>query len=155
MIVNEHELAGIVDNFHPNPDREPLTVLKNLSNFEVHSEYHDIVNLNIKLLTKLRTLLTKPTLIVTLGAAGVLYSDQGKFSYAYIPSEDVDSDDIVDTTGAGDTFLGALVTCVYRNESLESAIKFATRASAETIKKRGAAESMPYWKDVEKRGWLL
>lgn len=155
VIVNEHELAGIVDNFHPNPDREPLTVLKNLSNFEVHSEYHDIVNLNIKLLTKLRTLLTKPTLIVTLGAAGVLYSDQGKFSYAYIPSEDVDSDDIVDTTGAGDTFLGALVTCVYRNESLESAIKFATRASAETIKKRGAAESMPYWKDVEKRGWLL
>ncbi|GAV29549.1 hypothetical protein PMKS-003050 [Pichia membranifaciens] len=155
LIVNEHELAGLVKNFHPNPDREPLTLLNNSSNFEPHSDNLDLVNLNIKLLTKLRTLLTKPSLIVTLGPAGILYSEEGKFNYAYILSEEVDSEDIVDTTGAGDTFLGAVVTSIYRNETLESAVKFAARASAETIKSRGAAESMPYWKDVEKRGWLL
>ena len=155
LVVNEHELAGLVKNFHPNPDREPLTLLSNTSNFEPHSDYADLVNLNIKLMTKLRTLLTKPSLIVTLGPAGILYSEEGKFNYAYILAEEVDSDDIVDTTGAGDTFLGAVVTSVYRNETLESAVKFAARASAETIKSRGAAESMPYWKDVEKRGWLL
>lgn len=155
IIVNEHELLGIVQNCHPNPDREAMTLLKNISNFEPNSEFADIVDFNINLLSKLRTLLTKPTLIVTLGPAGVLFSESGKFSYSYIPSEDVEADEILDTTGAGDTFLGAVATCLYRGEGLESAIKFATKASAETIKKFGAAESMPFYKDVEKRGWLL
>lgn len=155
IIVNETELAGLIKNYHPNPTRDPLTLLKNNSNFEPNSEHLEMVNTNLQKLSKLRTILTKPTLIVTLGDSGVLYSPSGQFDVSYVPSEDVDHDDIVDTTGAGDTFLGALITCIYRNESLESAIKFATRASAETIKKKGAAESMPYYKDVEKRGWLL
>lgn len=155
IILNEHELKGLVDNFHSNPNRDPLSNLKNISNFDIHSEFSSIVNENINNLTKLRSLLTKPAIIVTLGPAGVLFSDIGKFSYSYIPSEDVDSDEIIDTTGAGDTFFGAMVTCIYRNESLESAIKFATKASAETIKNKGSAESMPLYKDVEKRGWLL
>jgi sugar/nucleoside kinase (ribokinase family) len=155
IILNEHEILNIIKNYHPTPNREPLTYLKNISNFEPNFENLSIINENISLLSKLRTLLTKPALIITLGAYGVLYSDKGKFTYSYIPSEDVDSDEIIDTTGAGDTFLGAIATCIYRNESLESSIKFATKASAETIKKSGAAESMPFYKDVEKRGWLL
>lgn len=155
IIVNETELLNIVLNYHPTPDREPLTNLKNISNYEPHGEYIDIVNENIAKLSKLRTILTKPTVIATLGRFGVLYSSQGSFSYSYIPSEDIESDEIVDTTGAGDTFLGAFITCIYRNESLESSIKFAVKASGESIKKEGAAESMPYYKDVEKRGWIL
>ncbi|KAG0673499.1 hypothetical protein C6P42_002679 [Pichia californica] len=155
LIINEHELKGLIDNFHSDPNRNPLSNLKNNSNFEPNSEFLNIVNENIINLTKLRSLLTKPVIIVTLGSAGVLYSDVGKFIYSYIPAEDVDYDEIVDTTGAGDTFLGAIVTCIYRNESLESAIKFATKASAETIKGKGSAESIPYYKNIEKRGWLL
>lgn len=155
IIINETELLNIVLNYHPTPNREPLTHLKNVSNYEPSMEYIDTVNDNIAKLSKLRTILTKPTIIATLGPFGVLYSAQGSFSYSYIPSEDIDCDEIVDTTGAGDTFLGALITCIYRNESLESSVKFAIKASGESIKKEGAAESMPFYKDIEKRGWIL
>lgn len=155
IIVNEHELTNLVKHFHPSPDREPLTTLKNVSNFEPNHEYSNTVKGYINLLTKFRTLLTKPALIVTLGEAGILYTAPGQFNYAYVPAEDVDADEIVDTTGAGDTFLGALATCLYRGETIESACKFGAKASAETIRKRGAAESMPEWRNVERRGWLL
>ncbi|KGK37538.1 hypothetical protein JL09_g3307 [Pichia kudriavzevii] len=151
VVMNEHELANIVANFHPNPASEPMTVLKNVSNYEPSSEFE--LDGFVKQLTKLKSFLTKPNVIVTLGEAGILYSIGGQFTYAYVPSEEVDEDDIVDTTGAGDTFLGAVTTCLYRGESLESAIKFAARASAETIKKSGAAEAMPRYGDVERRGW--
>ncbi|CAI8505942.1 unnamed protein product [Pichia kudriavzevii] len=153
VVMNEHELANIVANFHPNPASEPMTVLKNVSNYEPSSEFE--LDGFVKQLTKLKSFLTKPNVIVTLGEAGILYSIGGQFTYAYVPSEEVDEDDIVDTTGAGDTFLGAVTTCLYRGESLESAIKFAARASAETIKKSGAAEAMPRYGDVERRGWVL
>lgn len=154
IIINETELNTLVKNFHSNPNRDPLTILQNISKFEPNNEFIEIVNMNIKLLSKLRTIITKPIIIVTLGEYGVLYSNQGSFSYAYIPSEDI-NDKVIDTTGAGDTFLGAIVTNDYRNENLENSIKFATRASAECIKYKGAAESIPLWKQVENKGWLL
>lgn len=57
---------------------------------------------------------------------------------------------VVDTTGAGDTFLGGLVTQLYQGETLSTAIKFSTLASSLTIQRKGAAESMPLYKDVQK-----
>lgn len=155
IVINEHELLSLVENFHADPKRNPLTFLKNISNYVPNNEFKLIVENNLKLVTKLRTILTKPNLIVTLGAYGIIYSIAGQFSYGYVPSEDIDNDDIVDTTGAGDTFLGGLVTSLYRQETLESAIKFGSRAAAITIQTKGAAESMPTYKQVEKRGWIL
>lgn len=77
-------------------------------------------------------------LIVTLGAKGVKYYDGNEFKH--IPSCKVE---VVDTTGAGDTFCGALASALVRGEELQHAIKFANKAAAYSITKLGAQSGMP------------
>ena len=77
-------------------------------------------------------------LVVTLGSKGVKYFD-GK-EMKLIPSYKVE---VVDTTGAGDTFCGALAAALVSGEELESAIRFANKAAAYSITKLGAQSGMP------------
>ncbi|GMM28923.1 putative ribokinase [Martiniozyma asiatica (nom. inval.)] len=155
IVLNETEAFELVNKFHPTANRAPLTLLKDTSNFEPAEGVVDTVQENIVLLTKLRTLLTKPNIIITLGGNGVIYSEAGKFSYGYVPAEELEEDEIVDTTGCGDTFLGAFVLCIYKEQNIESAVKFANKAAGRCAMKRGATEAIPSWKDVENRGWIL
>lgn len=157
IIVNEIEAMDIVKHFHPSPDRSPLTLLKNTSNFIPNEDVIEFVNKYIGILTKLRTMLTKPNIIITMGGEGILYSSTGQFSYGYVPSVDLDEDEIVDTTGCGDTFLGAFTLEVYKSNGvgIESAIKFASEAAGRAAIKRGAYEGIPKWEEVERRGWII
>ena len=77
-------------------------------------------------------------LIVTLGSNGVKYYDGNEMKH--IPSYNVE---VVDTTGAGDTFCGAMAAALVRGDSLESSIKFANKAAAFAITKLGAQSGMP------------
>lgn len=77
-------------------------------------------------------------LIVTLGAGGVKYFDGDEFKH--IPSYKVE---VVDTTGAGDTFCGALASALVRGDRLQDAIMFANKAAAYSITKLGAQSGMP------------
>ena len=54
----------------------------------------------------------------------------------------------VDTTAAGDTYIGALVTGLSEGMSLQMAMKFASKASSITVTRRGAQQSIPYRKEV-------
>lgn len=155
IIVNEIEAMDIVKHFHPSADRAPLTLLKDASNFIPNSDVSDFVNKYIAILTKLRTLLTKPNIVITMGGEGILYTATGQFSYGYVPSTDIDEDEIVDTTGCGDTFLGAFTLEMYKKGEIEGAVKFASRAAGQAAMKRGASEGIPRWAEVERRGWIL
>lgn len=77
-------------------------------------------------------------LIVTLGSKGVKYFDGSEIRN--IPSNRVD---VVDTTGAGDTFCGGLAAALVRGDNIEDAIKFANKAASFTVKKLGAQSGMP------------
>jgi len=77
-------------------------------------------------------------LIVTMGSKGVKYYDGEEIKN--IPAYNVE---IVDTTGAGDTFNGGLAAALVRGEKLEEAIKFANKAAALSITKLGAQSGMP------------
>lgn len=77
-------------------------------------------------------------LIVTLGAKGVKYFDGNEMKL--VPSYAVE---VVDTTGAGDTFCGALAAALVRGDCLEDAIRFANKAAAYSITKLGAQSGMP------------
>ncbi|SDY27860.1 ribokinase [Salimicrobium album] len=77
-------------------------------------------------------------LVITKGEAGVSYSENGES--VTVPSYPVTP---IDTTGAGDTFNGALAVALAENESMTSAVKFANAASALSIQKFGAQEGMP------------
>ncbi len=75
--------------------------------------------------------------IVTRGSKGItVYRDQ----QIDIPSFKVD---VVDTTGAGDTFNGALAYYLSEGASLEDACKYAIAAAALSVTKFGAQGGMP------------
>lgn len=55
----------------------------------------------------------------------------------------------VDTTSAGDTFIGAVCAQLCRNVPIADAIEYATACSAITVSRRGAAVSIPTAEEVE------
>lgn len=82
-------------------------------------------------------------LIVTQGAEGVVFHD-GQ-SVRRVSGMVVD---VVDTTGAGDTFNGALATCIVKNKSILDSIVYANKVAAISITKYGAQGGMPTTKEV-------
>ncbi|WP_066250214.1 PfkB family carbohydrate kinase [Neobacillus drentensis] len=58
---------------------------------------------------------------------------------------------VVDTTGAGDTFNGALDFAISEGYALKEAIQFANAAASISIEKLGAQKGMPSFDDVKKR----
>lgn len=76
--------------------------------------------------------------VVTLGAKGAKMSVQGDMITATPPRVTP-----VDTTGAGDTFVGALVVALLEGQSHQDALNFACAAGAAATLKPGAQPSMP------------
>ncbi|MEL6792013.1 MAG: ribokinase [Pseudomonadota bacterium] len=93
-----------------------------------------------------RALSTAPgaATIVTLGARGALVVDaDGAYS---APAPQVG---VVDTTGAGDCFCGALVAVLAAGATLRAAATIAVSAAALSATRRGAAPSMPDRAEVD------
>lgn len=82
---------------------------------------------------------SKDNLIVTLGEKGVRFKD------IVYPANKVE---VVDTTGAGDTFNGALCASLAKGNSIEDAIQYGINASGLAIQKAGAQTGMPYEKEI-------
>ena len=77
--------------------------------------------------------------VVTLGRAGavVLRRDTEPVRVAGIAA------DVVDTTGAGDTFCGVLAASLARGHDLPAAVRRANAAASLSVEKPGAADSVP------------
>lgn len=76
--------------------------------------------------------------IITLGSRGAWISD-GTAS-GIIPSQPVD---VMDTTGAGDCFSGALAVAMAEGKDLRDAVHFACAAATLSVTRMGAQPSMP------------
>lgn len=76
--------------------------------------------------------------LITLGSKGVFLSENG--SGEIIAGFRVKA---VDTTAAGDTFNGALVTAMLEDKPLNEAILFAHAAAAISVTRKGAQSSIP------------
>ena len=81
--------------------------------------------------------------IVTLGSRGSLVCEGD--SQTFVPTQKVKA---VDATAAGDTFCGAVCVALSQGKTLVQAAEFATKASALTVQKMGAQDSIPYLKDI-------
>ncbi|MFD1678121.1 ribokinase [Alicyclobacillus fodiniaquatilis] len=77
--------------------------------------------------------------IVTLGEKGALYADTAQ-SVIYTPAFPTQA---VDTTAAGDTFIGAFVAYRSSGNETDKALRFASAASAITVSRHGAQDSIP------------
>ncbi len=78
------------------------------------------------------------TAVITVGEAGAVFAEGG--SSGHLPAPKVD---VVDTTGAGDAFVGALAVRLARGASLEGAVAYAVRAGAAAVTKEGAQGALP------------
>lgn len=79
-----------------------------------------------------------PDVLVTLGPAGARYLRAGRDAIS-VPAFDVAA---VDTTAAGDVFVGAFVARS-RADDPSAALRFATAAAALAVQRAGASTSMP------------
>ena len=82
--------------------------------------------------------------VITLGRDGAVFSD-GESTH-HIPSPEVD---VVDTTGAGDAFVGALAAMLALEASLEDAVAYAVRAGAAAVTNEGAQGALPGPETIE------
>jgi ribokinase len=82
--------------------------------------------------------------VITIGEEGAVLAD-GE-SVEHLPAPEVE---VVDTTGAGDAFVGALATQIARGASLREAVAFAVRAGAAAVTKEGAQGALPTPEVVE------
>lgn len=120
LIVNEIEAADLLNDPNLSAD-DPETLLNQL-----HAQY--------------------PTLkiVLTLGDKGVRYKDlEQSLSVA---AQKVEA---VDTTAAGDTFIGYFIQQVMSGASIKKALVTATNASAITVRTLGASDSIPDRQTVE------
>ena len=88
-------------------------------------------------------LLAVPTVVVTLGSHGCLARHEGahhlQASFAITP---------VDTTGAGDTFCGALGAALSTGQAMDAALRYASAAGALACTRLGAQSSVPQADEV-------
>lgn len=84
------------------------------------------------------------TAIVTLGSRGALVAQQGEI-HAVVPPRKVVA---VDTTAAGDTFVGYLTAFLAQGSDLAAAMHAATIAASITVTRVGAADTIPRLTEV-------
>ena len=84
------------------------------------------------------------SVVVTLGEDGAVFSGGESAQHLMAPKVKV-----VDTTGAGDVFVGALAARLAEDAALEDAVAYAVRAGAAAVTKAGAQGALPTPEIVE------
>ena len=80
-----------------------------------------------------------PNIILTLGGDGVRYiGESGAWNVAAKKVE------VVDTTAAGDTFIGYYLASVAQGMDVQSALERANAAAAITVTRLGAVSAIPF-----------
>ena len=115
---------------------------------EVEAEFycHEKIDSVEKAKTEIKKMAEKynNNVIFTLGKDGAEAYENGTIEF--IPAMKVDA---IETTGAGDSYIGAVSHSIIEGKSLIEACKFATKCSAITVCRMGAQPSMPTLEDVE------
>ena len=84
-------------------------------------------------------------LVITRGGEGASLFENGERVASAAPPQV----DVVDTTGAGDTFTGALAVALVEGMPAEAALRFACTAGALATTTAGAQPSLPFRADVD------
>ena len=128
----DDDLLRNIDIIKPNE-----TELERLCGFEINND-EDVVSGALTLIDK-----GVEKVIVTLGDKGSMYVD-----YNIDKKYDAFNVEVIDTTGAGDAFTGALAKSLVDNRDISDAIKYAHFVSSIVVGKKGAQTSIPSEKEV-------
>jgi ribokinase len=120
LVTNEHEAAALLDRAPPDSPQAATAAARALLERGPRAA------------------------VVTLGGAGAVLAT-GDTDHA-VPAVKVD---VVDTTGAGDAFVGALGARLVAGDSLEVAVAYAVTVGAAAVRRQGAQGSFPTPDEVE------
>eukprot|EP00919_Chromeraceae_sp_WS-2016_P048991 GHVR01115789.1.p1 GENE.GHVR01115789.1~~GHVR01115789.1.p1 ORF type:complete len:310 (+),score=22.19 GHVR01115789.1:30-932(+) len=99
-----------------------------------------------KILNILSDKFPKTSILLTVGEKGAYYRDSNSIEKIYYqPAEIVDC---IDSTAAGDTFIGYFLSSIFNGDSVEKALKTASIAASLCVCKAGAMCSIPFYADV-------
>ncbi len=127
----DDEIFSLIDFLIPNEtEAEQLACIKyNGSN---------VVEIGKSLLKK-----KVKNVIITLGDKGCVYFNDNETKH--ISAKKVQ---VLDTTAAGDTFIGVFASCIAKGQNVVEALEFATKAASLTVTKKGAQQSIPTYKEI-------
>ena len=136
--------------FNPSPMDErvadyPLDAVSCLIFNEIEGAQLSGATEPVRILETLRGRFPRATLVLTLGADGVLAAEEGSGPTVRVPAPRVTA---VDTTAAGDTFTGYFLAERVRGASLPEALRTACAAAAICVTRPGAAASIPHRAEV-------
>lgn len=83
-------------------------------------------------------------IIITLGAQGSMYNNNSEAKII----RTIKIDNVIDTTGCGDTFIGALSSKISSDSKIKNVIEFANKCASLNAKYEGAQTGMPYIDDM-------
>jgi len=90
-----------------------------------------------------------PIVVITLGAQGAILARDDGTGNTQITYQAAPKVHVVDTTAAGDCFVGALTVALTDGQSPENALQFAVYASALKVTKFGAQSGLPMRAEVD------
>ena len=127
------DLLRLVDFIVPNElEAQFLTGIKWNGKQEIRKSADRLLNMGVK------------NVVTTLGPKGLFFKNRS--DELWMEAFRVN---VIDTTAAGDAFLGALATSLSENKPIREALKFANGAGALATTKLGAQPSLPTRKELD------
>jgi len=142
---------GLVTVLNPAPAAKlPDEIWKNIDYFTPNQSetefYTGIYPRNVEDAGKAAKILCNKgvrNVVITMGSLGaVAFTDSEVLE---IPARKVNA---VDTTAAGDTFVGALAAMLSEGSSLQEAMNYANKAASITVSRSGAQQAIPYRREI-------
>ena len=131
----QKEDFSLLDFFTPNETEAEFYLNKKIETKEdIQNAAKEFLSMGVK------------NIIITLGAKGVYF--ENKEENYFIDALSL-KDEVIDTTGAGDAFNGALAVALSKDSNYKDAIIFANKVGGISTTRLGAASSMPLLKEVE------
>lgn len=121
-------------------------LVPNETEFELLTGYNALIESELDLGVEKLINLGTSLVIITLGSNGSVLCD-GK-EKKYFKSNKVEA---VDTTAAGDSFIGGLLYSLSNGKSIEDGIVFASKVASITVTRSGAQSSLPTIEEVNER----
>jgi ribokinase len=132
----DKDVFPLIDFFIPNENEASFYVNNKVANEEdaKHASKY-FLNLGVK------------NVIITLGDKGAYFQNSND-SY-YVPALDL-KDKVIDTSGAGDAFIGSFAAALCEDKSIRKSIEFANKFAGMSTTKIGTANSMPFRAEIDK-----
>ena len=149
-ILQKSKDRGLTIIFNPAPMTEtiknyPLELVDIFILNEVEGEALTNQNDPDAILSAMQKLYPKSRIILTLGKTGVIYAHNEQ--RIKVPALKVK---VIDTTGAGDTFIGYFLAELIRGSEIEKCLEIGIKASALCVTRKGAADSIPKLNEIVK-----